>query len=314
MNGIGIDIGGASVKLAATDGAAVLWTRQTPPHHWPSAEALVASIRAAVADVPVDPDAAIGLCVPGLLNAAATRVELSVNVPGLMELPLVELVARAMTAPDSRRLAATLAGRSTAKPRPASGAAKRAPLVLNDAVAGGADFAASAELAGRVLVLSLGTGVGMAVLDDGVPLIVEGRSPGHVGQVDVSLADAPIIGPDGGAGGLEGYVGVPALIARYGDAATALKAMAADPAAPPLRALARAIRICHAIYRPDHVGLIGGIGIRLAPALDSLRALVARDLTRVARDGWTLACGVDDFHAARGVARLATASCMGATV
>ena len=287
MTGIGIDIGGTSVKLAATDGGAVAWTRQTPPHHRPTAEALIESIRAVTADVPIDPDAAVGLCVPGLLDAAATRVELSVNVPALMELPLVELVTRALTVPDSRRLAA--------------------PLVLNDAVAGGADFAASAGLAGRVLVLSLGTGVGMAVLDDGAPLIVEGRSPGHIGQVDVSLADAPIVGPDGGAGGLEGYVGVPALIARYGDAATALRAMAADPAAPPLRALARAIRICHALYRPHHVGLIGGIGVRLAPALDSLWALVAKDLTSVARDGWTLECGLDDFHAARGAARLATA-------
>ncbi|MBV9490447.1 MAG: MFS transporter, partial [Verrucomicrobia bacterium] len=59
--------------------------------------------------------------------------------------------------------------------------------------------------------LALGTGVGAAVLDDGVPLRVDGDSPGHLGQIDVSLDDRAPIGPDGGAGSLEGYLGVPAI-------------------------------------------------------------------------------------------------------
>jgi hypothetical protein len=53
--------------------------------------------------------------------------------------------------------------------------------------------------------------VGAAVLDDGKLLRVEGDSPGHIGQIDVSIPGADCIGPDGGAGGLEGYIGVPAL-------------------------------------------------------------------------------------------------------
>ena len=70
-------------------------------------------------------------------------------------------------------------------------------------------------------------------------------------------------------------------------------------------ALARTIRICHAIYRPQHVCLAGGIGIRIGRLLPDLRTLVERDLTRLAREGWTLSVGDHDFHAAIGVAKLA---------
>src|SRR6185295_15399031 len=105
-------------------------------------------------------------------------------------------------------------------------------------------------------------GVGMAVLDDGVSLMVHGESPGHLGQVDVSIEGDPVIGPDGGAGSLEGYIGAPALVKKYGpDMPANLARLGKNDSA--LKALARVIRICHAIYAPHHVGLTGGIGIRL---------------------------------------------------
>jgi len=67
----------------------------------------------------------------------------------------------------------------------------------------------------------------------------------------------------------------------------------------------RTIRICHAIYRPHHVRMCGGIGTRLKHLLPRIRAKVEHHLTSVARDDWTLACGDHDFHAARGAALLA---------
>jgi predicted NBD/HSP70 family sugar kinase len=72
-----------------------------------------------------------------------------------------------------------------------------------------------------------------------------------------------------------------------------------------MRGLARIIRIAHAIYRPQHVTLAGGIGIRVAHLLPALRELVNQDLTRIAREDWTLEAGEHDFHAATGAARLA---------
>ena len=280
MNTLGLDIGGTAAKLALRRGGEVIWTGRTPAYDRPTAGALAEAVRAALADAPHANLDAVGLCVPGLLDAGRTRVELSVNLPALMELTLADLVARSLDGPPPRL------------------------EVLNDAVAGGIDLAASRRLAGRVLVLAIGTGIGMAVLDDDRPLLVEGQSPGHIGQVDVSLPDAPVIGPDGGAGSLEGYLGAPALAARYGDAALALDQLDAD--APPARALAKAIRICHAIYRPQHVALIGGIGIRLSHVLPALRERIEANLTSIARTGWTLACGDDDFHAARGAAMMAS--------
>jgi predicted NBD/HSP70 family sugar kinase len=98
-------------------------------------------------------------------------------------------------------------------------------------------------------------------------------------------------------------MGAAALIKKYGDVATALKTFRGFE--PPLRALARAIRIAHAIYRPQHVVLAGGIGIRMAHLAEPLHALVSTHLSSIARPNWTLTCGDSDFHAARGAARLA---------
>jgi predicted NBD/HSP70 family sugar kinase len=156
---------------------------------------------------------------------------------------------------------------------------------------------------GRLLALSLGTGVGAAVIDDGEFLRVTGESVGHIGQLDVSLeADAPI-GPDGGRGGLEGYIGAIALRRTLGpDFAAKLGSL--DEHATPIRALARALRICHAIYRPQEIALLGYVGMSLAPAANSLRAAVDRDITRVARPDWRLRFADSPYLAAEGVARL----------
>ena len=224
---------------------------------------------------------AVGLCVPGLLSDNRDRVTLSVNVPALMDVPLNDLVTRAL-------------GRGPAALR-----------IANDAVASGYDLFATRKLPGRLLVLALGTGVGAAVLDEGVPLRVDNESPGHIGQMDVSVEGERVIRPDGGAGGLEGYIGAAALRRRYGpDPASKIR-----PEDAPFRALVKAIRICHAIYRPHHIILAGGLGIRLGPLLSALYSRVAKDLTRTVQPNWTLTLGDSDFHAAAGMARLARLSC-----
>ena len=89
-------------------------------------------------------------------------------------------------------------------------------LVANDSNAAAWDIYTARQLTGRLLVIVLGTGVGMSVMDAGGPLAVDGESPGHIGQMDVSVEGHPVIGPDGGAGSLEGYVGAAALAERYG--------------------------------------------------------------------------------------------------
>ncbi len=125
--------------------------------------------------------------------------------------------------------------------------------------------------------------------------------------MDVSIEGAPVIGPDGGAGGMEGYLGAAALAKKYGKDFfkdfTQIKAT--DPA---IKALVRAIRIGHAIYCPDHVGMVGGIGIRLGHVVEDLYRMTNDHLTKIAKPGWTLAIGEHDHHAAVGAAKMALAS------
>lgn len=272
---LGIDIGGTTVKAAAIVDRQVLWTARSEPYSRPTADQVIAAVRQACANAPAKVSG-VGLCVPGLLNEAKERVTYAANLPGLLSLSLSELIVH---------------GTESALQ----------PVVVNDANATAYDIYASCGTKGRLLVLTIGGGVGASVLDDGKPLFVDGESPGHVGQIDVLLEDEPVIAPDGGRGGLEGYLGAAALAARYG-ADPASKIRPGDAA---FRALVRVIRICQAIYRPHHVCLAGGTGIRLGHLVDDLRLHVCENLTAVARDGWTLFTGDSDYHAARGAARIA---------
>jgi glucokinase len=297
---LGIDIGGSSVKVAALEGDRVLAVGQSARYQRPDRRELEDAIAGAIATLGSDAIArfgtvaAVGLCAPGILDESRNVIVRAINVPGIMDVPLSELLTSAC-----QRVMSGI------KPSASS------LVVMGDALAAAMDVFHVRRLEGRVLALSIGTGVGAAVLDDGLPLRVarEVLSPGHLGQLDVTLDEHDVltpVGPDGGRGGLEGYIGLPALITRYG--ASALNARLADglgPSEPPVRALARAVRIAHAIYRPNHVVLLGGTGVRLLPSLPAVRTLVDDRLTGLARLGWTLGCGDSDFHAALGVARSA---------
>ncbi|MBL8759439.1 MAG: ROK family protein [Phycisphaerae bacterium] len=233
----------------------------------------------------------VGLCVPGLVGrgAAGELVVLrSVNAPGLEGVSLGALLRKAGV----------------------GGGAE--PRVLSDAHAAALDAARELGLTGeegggRVLAISIGTGVGACVLDGAERLVVTEGSSGHLGQIDVRQEEAegsPPVGADGGVGSLEAYVGLRALEWRYGvvgEEAVA-RVRVEDP---PGRALVQAIRIAHAIYRPRHVVLLGGVGIRLGPIIGALRQAVSAGLTDLAREGWTLSCGTSDSHAAAGAARWA---------
>lgn len=278
MSALGIDVGGGSVKAAALDNNATQWTAQSERYTDPSFDDIVRAIRQVVAGRNTSPTH-VGLCVPGILDDDQTRIALSVNLPKLNGLPLADVVTAALGKPP-----ATL-------------------RIMNDTTAAAYDLYLGRKLPGRLFLMVLGTGVGVAVMDADGPLRVDGDSPGHFGQMDVSIEGAPVVGPDGGAGSFEGYVGAAALAKAYGSAAGALDAMTVtDPAG---QAIVRAIRIAHAMYRPHHIVLAGGVGIRLTRLRDDLFAAVNHQLTRIARPGWTLSFGDHDFHNAAGAARAA---------
>jgi len=281
MISLGIDVGGSSVKLAATANGQFLWTAHSESYSRASKDQLVDAIHTAAAGRTKNVSA-VGICVPGRLDRGRRMITLSVNLPSLNGLRLDDLVSDSVGDVGHVEL-------------------------LNDSTSSAYDIYASHKLTGRLVSITLGTGVGASVLDDGVPLMIEGDSPGHIGQLDVSVPGEDVIGPDGGFGSLEGYIGAPALVKRYGNDMAATLAKLTDKDAP-IRALARAIRIFHAIYRPQHVYFTGGIGIRLKHLVPSIRKLVNTNLTSVADPDWTIGTGEDDFHAAKGAARLAALS------
>lgn len=276
MTSLGIDIGGTSVKLALLRDQQTVWTAQSPPYSRPSTQQIIAAIGQALAGREIRPDA-VGLCCPGLLDRSTRRITLSVNLPGLIDVPLDDIVRSALGDVSS-------------------------PAILSDANAIGFDIYAQHRLTGRLLCIAIGTGVGASVIDDGRFLHVSGESPGHLGQLDVSLDDHPPIGADGGAGSLEAYIGANSLRQRYGDNHPIDHMKVEDP---PLRALVRALRIAHAIYRPQHICLTGGIGTRLRPLVPAIHAATQDHLSQIARSNWTLFTGDHDHHAATGAARYA---------
>ena len=280
MRYLGIDIGGRSVKVAARDCGRWLWTGQSATYQRPDSNTLLAAIRTAITGE-LDRIDGLGMCVPGLLDAQRRVVLEAFNVPGLENVPLERLARDAV-----------------------HGRLSTPPSIHNDTAAAAHDLFVQRKLAGRLLVLALGTGVGAAVLDDGVPLLVEGQTAGHLGQIDVTVPGHDITAPDGGGGGLEGYIGAGALAQQYGpNVSAALARFTGDE--PAIAALVHTIRIAHALYRPHHMVLAGGIGVRLSHLLPVIRQRVAHRLTSAARAGWTITCGDDDFHAARGAALLA---------
>lgn len=289
---LGVDVGGTSIKAVLVRDGRVELERQSKRYAHPSADELGDALQTMLqAGMLREPIASVGLCVPGVVDPSTRRVTMSVNMPGLVGASLDDLLAHAMGPrwPGSVSLA-------------------------SDAQAAATDYWAGSEpaLTGRLVAVSLGTGVGACVLDDGVPLRVAGMSSGHLGQIDVSLDDHAPIGPDGGRGSLEAYIGLPALRAAHGRSVGSWfeHAQLNDP---PIRALVRALRVAHAIYRPDHIALLGGVGIELSrsPIGGAIHGAVADQLTRLARPDWTLGYARSTFHAAAGVARLSTAPATG---
>jgi predicted NBD/HSP70 family sugar kinase len=284
MRSLGLDIGGTSIKLALLDGDRTTTLRRSHAvYDDPTPADLARHLADVTRDLPA-PDY-VGVCLPGLFDPASRTLAASVNLPCLVGVRLDDLLS--LSNPD----------------RPP-------PHVVPDALAAAVDFHHLYPDPGRLLALSVGTGIGACVLDSGIPLritpLTAPFSSGHLGHIDVSLGEPdPPRARDGSIGTLEAYLGSPALRARLRVPTDAhLPPLAPDD--PAVRALVRTLRIAHAIYRPDTIALLGGVSFALTHLADHLHAATAEGLTTLARPRWNLTFADDAFHAARGAARLAS--------
>ena len=158
---------------AALENGEPLWkTQKSDFYRRPTTTQLIETLRHAAGGRMSDA-ACIGLCVPGIYDAPRRSISLSLNVPGLMGITLDELLAKSL-------------GDQIPKPK-----------IINDALATRHRSFHHPPPPGKSPSPSpLGTGRERGLLDNGIPLLVEGESPGHLGQVDVSLDEHPPIGPD----------------------------------------------------------------------------------------------------------------------
>lgn len=283
---LGIDIGGSSVKLALIRDGAKPHTLRGEPHQMPSVEALSAGIKTSFqrlltqSGVDRDEVGAVGVSIAGPMDAKGV-LEMAANVPAMAGVCIPEWAE------------ATL------------------KLGVPVTAATDANSAAACEhrrnpMPGRTLYLSLGTGVGGAVLDDGRPVIITRGTSGHFGHMDVSGGDpdAPST-PGAGRGALEAYVGFRTLEAA-GVPFTSDERFNHPVMRAALSALARGLRILLAVYRPDHVVVMGGTVDIYSPALDTIKAMADDGLTKAAPAKWTLTVGqADNYAAAIGAATLA---------
>lgn len=304
MPAIGLDIGGSSVKGTLLIEHRSPATARSDSYTRPDLAQLTTSL-AGVLDVlrtalaQSEPNRAvqsisIGVCLPGVIEPGTGRIRGAVNLPALVGVQVAPWIESLLSTTGWAHEQGEL-------------------TVTTDAAAAAVDLAyepgAAQPFAGRLAAISIGTGVGLGIVDAGVPLRVEGDSAGHLGQVDVAvpMGDGSIpLGPDGGRGSLEAYCTARALQERFGPGWRDRIASLAGTD-PCLVALARAIRIVHAIYRPGIVAIAGGVGLMLRQHADQLVSMVRSDLTSAADPGWSLRWAGDTMHAAAGAARIASA-------
>jgi polyphosphate glucokinase len=156
---IGVDVGGTGIKAAAVDtGMSTLvgprLAEPTPPGGEPGDVArVVAGLVRRIEEATDERDAPVGVAVPSVVVGGRTRTAANIS-PAWIGLPAAQVL-------------------STAVGRPVG--------VLNDADAAGwaevHDGAATGE-AGLVIVLTLGTGIGSALVHDGV--LVPNTELGHL--------------------------------------------------------------------------------------------------------------------------------------
>jgi len=186
---IGIDVGGTAIKLGrfTTDGTCLQSLALTAPQPT-TPEAVLAVLVDAIAQI--DPDnqsVAIGVGTPGPADAAARIAKIAINLPGWIDVPLADWLET-----------------KTGKPT----------VIGNDAncaLLGEAWLGAGRQFQNLIL-LTLGTGVGGAIMLNGKLFVGHQGAAGELGLISFN-PDGPICN-SGNQGSLEQYASATAIRRR----------------------------------------------------------------------------------------------------
>ena len=223
---VGIDVGGGSCRAARVDASGAIrsfHTCATPDRLDLFLDAIRGLLRAVVD--PTAASAAVGIGLPGIVDPQTGVMRTAVNLPFLDGSNVSEIMSDALARPG--RIEADVNAATFAQWR-------RRP-----------------ERPRRFAYVSIGTGVGVAVVIDGELIRHTDRGAGHWGHVPIDGSlDAPLC-RCGARGCLEAVIG-----GANWDPAIASSDEQIDVAAT---ALAVACRQIAAVYAPDLIALGGGV-------------------------------------------------------
>ncbi|WP_414569085.1 ROK family protein [Nostoc sp. CCY 9925] len=186
---IGIDVGGTAIKLGrfTPDGTCLQSLTLTAPQPT-TPEAVLAVLVHAIAQI--DPDnqsVAIGVGTPGPADAAARIAKIAINLPGWLDVPLADWLETKTSKP-------TVIGNDA-----------------NCALLGEAWLGAGRQFQNLIL-LTLGTGVGGAIILNGKLFVGHQGAAGELGLISFN-PDGPICN-SGNQGSLEQYASATAIRRR----------------------------------------------------------------------------------------------------
>lgn len=267
---IGVDLGGTAIKLGSFTAAGDCLASQTIDTPQPATpEAVTAAIIEAIAQIDPDRSAvAIGIGTPGPADAAGRIARVAINLAGWQDVPLADAIEAAT-------------GRLT--------------VLANDANCAGLGEAWLG--AGRrfqdLLVLTLGTGVGGAVILDGHLFVGRKGAAGELGLITLDPNGPPC--NSGNQGSLEQHVSVQAVRRRTGREPHELAALAEAGDAEAIafwqaygRDLGAGLASLIYIFTPEAVVLGGGISAGAQWFLPTVQAEIDRRVLPTSREGLQL--------------------------
>ena len=267
---IGIDLGGTAIKLGRFDWKGNCLQSLTVPTPQPaSPDAVLAAMIDAIAQVDPDQNAvAIGVGTPGPADAAGRIARIAINLDGWHDIPLADWL-EAKT--------------------------ERPTILANDAnCAGMGEYWLGAGRSFRdVIMLTLGTGVGGAVILNGELFVGRDGSAGELGLITLNPEGPPC--NSGNTGSLEQFVSVQAIRRRTGLEPHELgdRAKAGDPEAIAFwqqygRDLGAGLASLIYILTPEAVIIGGGVSASAEFFFPTVQAEIERRVLPSSRPGLQL--------------------------
>lgn len=289
---IGVDLGGTAIKLGLLDRDGTNLASLIVPTPQPSTpQAVAAAMTEAIAQLdPTDSAQAIGVGTPGPADAAGRVARVAINLAGWRDVPLADWLEA-----------------KTGKPT----------ILANDANCAGLGEAwlGAGQAYQDVLVLTLGTGVGGAIILNGELFVGRLGTAGELGLITLDPNGPPC--NSGNRGSLEQHVSVQAVRRRTGQEPHQVAALArsGDPEAIAFwhaygRDLGAGLASLIYIFTPEAIVLGGGISASLDLFLPTVEAELAQRVLPSSREGLVIVpAQLGNQAGTLGAAKLAWSRC-----